>query len=73
MEYKDYVMLSSFTFHVTWFAANGNYKVDLNVEAEASGREEEEEEEDDIDWEEGWKQNGSTIDHSLWIVMCTIR
>lgn len=33
-------------------AANGNYKVDLNVEAEASGGEEEEEE-DDIDWEEG--------------------
>ncbi|CAH2039042.1 unnamed protein product [Thlaspi arvense] len=30
--------------------ANGNYKVDLNVEAEASGGEEEEE---DIDWEEG--------------------
>ncbi|CAN8306368.1 unnamed protein product [Cochlearia groenlandica] len=31
-------------------SANGNYKVDLNVEAEASGGEEEE---DDVDWEEG--------------------
>lgn len=45
-------------------AGNGNYKVDLNVEAaETSGGEEEEEE--DIDWEEGWKEIDRSIIGSL--------
>ncbi|KAG7621186.1 Transcription factor TFE/TFIIEalpha HTH domain [Arabidopsis suecica] len=34
-------------------AANGNYKVDLNVEAEEAEEKEDGDEEDDIDWEEG--------------------
>ena len=39
------------------------------MEAEASGGEEEEEE-DDVDWEEGWKTNGSTIDHRMkWSIV----
>ncbi|CAA0395915.1 unnamed protein product [Arabidopsis thaliana] len=34
-------------------AANGNYKVDLNVEAEEAEEKEDGDEDDDIDWEEG--------------------
>ncbi|KAG7616707.1 TFIIEalpha/SarR/Rpc3 HTH domain [Arabidopsis thaliana x Arabidopsis arenosa] len=34
-------------------AANGNYKVDLNVEAEETEEKEDGDEDDDIDWEEG--------------------
>lgn len=30
---------------------NENYKVDLNIQADASG-----DDEDDIDWEEGWRE-----------------